>query len=418
MIRGADINDDGAAALDVVGLVVAVLAIGGFRDSGATALAEDQVGINGLDHIAGFGRKIDVLAVIEGLGIGDLSVAVGARVPVTRIVARAGGTLVGFHGDISINGGTCISIRDNLDSNRTSHRILDRRLRQRYGDIVRRSFQNIARGAGNALDIVGSAVRTGQRRVNLGQIRSKFGALADLYPLVCNWARNLNWSTLSILVRNRQCCGVKDRCRNRECDFLIPTAILIIQSRLVIQRNRVCARLDRVVLDLNGIFQSYFTIQTICIGPVDGIAGHCGVRLARCRYLQRAIHQFDTFTQRVADQALNILADRLHADFQLAGVSRLKVIVTMRLAGNVFEVLAAESKSNGINLTAVLLELAEIGRPFPSPRKFCISRVAVIAITVADDNHHLVGIILGELGQRIINASLQMRSALRDSYII
>ena len=268
VIRSADIDGNSAAALDVVGLVRARV----FRDSGAHALAEDQVGINGLDHIAGFGRKIDVLAVIEGLGIGDLSVAVGARVPVTRIVARAGGTLVGFHGDISINGGTCISIRDNLDRNRTSHRILDRRLRQRYGDIVRLSFQNIARGAGNALDIVGSAVRTGQRRVNLGQIRSKFGVLADLYPLVCNWVHNLNWSTLSILVRNRQCCGVKDRCRNRECDFLIPTAILIIQSRLAIQRNLIMTRLYGLVFDLNRIRQGDCTVQSLRVGPVNGVA--------------------------------------------------------------------------------------------------------------------------------------------------
>ena len=107
MIRGADINGDGAAALDVVGLVVAVLAIGGFRDSGTTALAEDQVGINGLDHIAVFGRKADVLAVIERLRVGNLSIRVSTRVPAVPSVALANTALVRVHVDVGTNGGTC-----------------------------------------------------------------------------------------------------------------------------------------------------------------------------------------------------------------------------------------------------------------------------------------------------------------------
>ena len=286
---------------------------------------------------------------------------------------------------------------------------MDRRLRQRYSDIVRLSFQNIARGAGNALDIVGSAVRTSQCRVNLGQIRSKFGALADLYPLVCNWVRNLNWSTLSILVRNRQCCGVKDRCRNRECDFLIPAGILIIQSRLAIQRNLIMTRLYGLVFDLNRIRQGDCTIKAVLrIGPVDGIAGHCGVRLAHCRYLQRAIHQFDACTQRVADQTFDILADLLHAEVQLLSISCCKGISLA--ARNIIKFIAAEGKTNCVDLAAVFLKRAELSggivRPLRGrPVQLLICRIPIVTCAVGDNNHDFVGIIRSKLIKCLVNPS-------------
>ena len=66
----------------------------------APALTVDQVGVNGLDHIAAVRRKADVLTVIVGDGIGDGAIAVSARIPTLR--ARIALVLVGVHGDVGV----------------------------------------------------------------------------------------------------------------------------------------------------------------------------------------------------------------------------------------------------------------------------------------------------------------------------
>ena len=187
--------------------------------------------------------------------------------------------------------------------------------------------------------------------------------------------------------------------RNRAAVLTVRSPV--VQGGFAIQGDLEASRLLGIFLDLDLIGQGDGSIQPVRIGPVDGIAVHGGGDILAVIDLESSVHQIHLFAQRVADQADNVLADLLEAVGQFASVVGVIVIILVRIvAGDSVEFNVGEGKADGVDLTAVLFELAEVGgdgfvvpihKTVPYPLLGLILRIIItIRRSIADDDHYLV----------------------------
>ena len=210
-------------------------------------------------------------------------------------------------------------------------------------------------------------------------------------------------------VTHRQGSGAELIGGDGEGKIMLLTILGVVQGGFAIQGDRKVTRLLLVVLDLDLIGQGDGSVQTVRIGPVDGIAGHGGEDILTVLDLESSVHQIHFFAQRVADQADNVLTDLLEAQLQIIGIIGVKVVILIRIiAGDSVEFIVGEGKADGVDLTAVLLELAEVCQ-IAIP--ISIRGIRLIGSAVSNDDHHAVGIGVGELCKGFLHTTRQVGPA-------
>ena len=111
-----------------------------------------------------------------------------------------------------------------------------------------------------------------------------------------------------------------------------------------------------------------------------------------------------------------MLTDLLQRNVQLVAAVGVELMIGIR--GQRVEIAAAEGEANGVDLSAVLLEPAELRRSgaAKSP-SFGLFGIAIVAFAIADDDHDLVGIVVAGVAVEVIQCSIntrrQVRAALR-----
>ena len=262
---------------------------------------------------------------------------------------------------------------------------------QGHSDIVSLVPQSPLGRAGHALDIVSI-----DHVVDRGNRGLKLRTLGQPQPLGIRSRRIAHPG-----VTHRQGSGAELIGGDGEGKIMLLTILGVVQGGFAIQGDRKVTRLLLVVLDLDLIGQGDGSVQTVRIGPVDGIAGHGGEDILTVLDLESSVHQIHFFAQRVADQADNVLTDLLEAQLQIIGIIGVKVVILIRIiAGDSVEFIVGEGKADGVDLTAVLLELAKVGGdgfpvstmpallyPLPS---LILRIIIIIRFSIADDDHYLV----------------------------
>ena len=270
---------------------------------------------------------------------------------------------------------------------------------QGHSDIVSLGGQRSLGRRGHALDIVSI-----DHVVDRGNRGLKLRTLGQPQPLGIRSRRIAHPG-----VTHRQGSGAELIGGDGEGKIMLLTILGVVQGGFAIQGDRKVTRLLLVVLDLDLIGQGDGSIQPVRIGPVDGIAGHGGGDILLVLDLERPVHQLHILAQRVADQTDNAFADLLKAQLQILGIIGVKgIIFAGRIAGNIVEFFVGEGKTDGVDLAAVLLELAEVCR-IATP--VSIRGITIIGSAVSDDDHHAVGIGIGELCKGFLHTSKQVGSA-------
>ena len=84
------------------------------------------------------------------------------------------------------------------------------------------------------------------------------------------------------------------------------------------------------------------------------------------------------------------------------------------IRGQRVEIAAAEGEANGVDLAAVLLELAELRRSgADNGDPFGLLGITIVAFAIADDDHDLVGIAVAGVAVEIIQCSINTRRQVR-----
>ena len=292
------------------------------------------------------------------------------------------------------------------------HGVLDHRLLvgQGHSDGVGFPFQSIGR-----FGKVAGHIRNPDVVYNLF---ADIGNLADVKARVAGQPQPLGLGGSYLVstrtsVLHRQGSGADGVLGLRELNGASVLAVRspVVQGSFAIQGDSRGARRLGSVLDLDLIGQGDGSLQTVRIGPVDGIAVHGGGDILAVLDPESPVHQIHFFAQRVADQADNVLADLLEAQLQIIGIIGVKVVILARIitvAGDTVELLAGEGKTDGVDFAAVLLKLTEVCR-IATP--VSIRGITIIGSAVSDDDHHAVGIGIGELCKGFLHTSRQVGSA-------
>ena len=107
-----------------------------------------------------------------------------------------------------------------------------------------------------------------------------------------------------------------------------------------------------------------------------------------------------------------MLTDLLQRNVQLVAAVGVELMIGIR--GQRVEIAAAEGEANGVDLAAVLLELAELRRSGADKGDpFGLLGITIVAFAIADDDHDLVGIAVAGVAVEIIQCSINTRRQVR-----